>query len=186
MIKPCTRKWQRTERHSCETTLLGLIEDWKRAVDSKQLVYVLSTDMSKVFDCLSHSLTIKKLEAYGFGSGSLDLMGLLFENRWNRVKLSEITSDWKLMKRGLVGKDHPSRPYCGTCSRMILIPSHVENGDILICMRTTINCMWREQITKLLDSNWKHPENKKQASSDVVVKNPFISQPSEVLIPKYY
>ena len=54
--------------HSCETTLLGLIEDWKQAVHSKQLVCVLSTDMSKAFDCLSHFLTIKKLEAYGFGS----------------------------------------------------------------------------------------------------------------------
>ena len=32
--------------HSCETTFRGLIEDWKLAVDSKQPVYVLSTDMS--------------------------------------------------------------------------------------------------------------------------------------------
>ena len=31
--------------HSCDTTLRGLIEDWKQAVDSKQSVYVLS-DMS--------------------------------------------------------------------------------------------------------------------------------------------
>ena len=85
--------------HSCETTLLGLIEDWKQAVDSKQLVWVLSTDMSKAFDCLSHFLTIKKLEAYGFGSRFLDLMRSFFENRRNRVKLGEITSDWKLMKR---------------------------------------------------------------------------------------
>jgi len=44
------------KRNSCETTLLMLIEDWKRAVDSKQLVSVLSTDMSKAFDSLSHSL----------------------------------------------------------------------------------------------------------------------------------
>ena len=44
------------KRHSCETTLLMLIEDWKQAVDSKQMVSVLSTDMSKAFDSLSHSL----------------------------------------------------------------------------------------------------------------------------------
>ena len=41
--------------HSCEMALLGLIEDWKQVVDSKQLVYVLSIDMSKAFHCLSHS-----------------------------------------------------------------------------------------------------------------------------------
>ena len=86
--------------HSCETALLGLIEDWKLTVDKKQLVSVLSTDMSKAFDSLSHSLTIKKLEAYGFGNHSLNLMRSFFENRQNRVRLGGITIDWVRMKRG--------------------------------------------------------------------------------------
>ena len=86
--------------HSCETALLGLIEDWKLTVDKKQLVSVLSTDMSKAFDSLSHSLTIKKLEAYGFGNHSLNLMRSFFKNRQNRVRLVDVTSDWVRMKRG--------------------------------------------------------------------------------------
>jgi len=49
--------------HSCETTLLRLTEDWKLAIDRKELVCILSTDMSKAFDSLSHSLTLTKLEA---------------------------------------------------------------------------------------------------------------------------
>ena len=88
------------KKHSCETTLLALIEDWKLAADTKQLVYILSTDMSKAFDSLSHSLTTKKLEAYGFGRRSLGLIRSFFENRQNRVKLGEITSDWIKTKRG--------------------------------------------------------------------------------------
>lgn len=39
-------------------TLLRLTEDWKLAVDRKELVHILSTDMGKVFDSLSHSLTL--------------------------------------------------------------------------------------------------------------------------------
>ena len=39
--------------------MLMLVEDWKLAVDRKELVTILSTDMSKAFDSLSHSLTIK-------------------------------------------------------------------------------------------------------------------------------
>ena len=35
--------------HSCETTLLRLTEDWKLAIDRKELVCILSTDMSKAF-----------------------------------------------------------------------------------------------------------------------------------------
>ena len=81
------------KRHSCETTLLMLIEDWKQAVDSKQLVSVLSTDMSKAFDSLSHSLTVKKLEAYGFGERSLNLTRSFFDDRLNRVKMGDATSD---------------------------------------------------------------------------------------------
>ena len=88
------------KRHSCETTLLTLIEDWKQAVDSKQLVSVLSTDMSKAFDSLSHSLTVKKLEAYGFGERSLNLMRSFFDERLNRVKMCDATSDWTKIERG--------------------------------------------------------------------------------------
>ena len=47
------------KQHSCETTLLMLIEDWRLAVDRKELITILSTDISKAFDSLSHSLTLK-------------------------------------------------------------------------------------------------------------------------------
>ena len=87
------------KRHKCKTTLLTLIEDWKQAVNSKQLVSVLSTDMSKAFDSLNHSLTIKKLEAYGFGGRSLNLMQSFFDNRLNRLKMCDATIDWIKMKR---------------------------------------------------------------------------------------
>ena len=88
------------KRHSCETTLLMLIEDWKQAIHNKQLVSVLSKDISKPFDSLSHSLMVKKLEAYGFDGWSLNLMQSFFDNRWNRVKMCDTTSDWTKIKRG--------------------------------------------------------------------------------------
>ena len=86
--------------HSCQTTLLRLVEDWKSAVDRKELVYILTTDMSKAFDSLCHSLILKKLEAYGFGQNYLNLLRSYFDNRLNRVKIKEVTSDWKRMVLG--------------------------------------------------------------------------------------
>ena len=62
------------KNHSCETTLVRLTEDWKHAIDRKELVTILSTDMSKAFDYLCHNLVIKKLKAYGFTNPSLDLI----------------------------------------------------------------------------------------------------------------
>ena len=74
------------KRHSCEiTTLVRLVEDWKRSLDNNHTVRVLSTDMSKAFDCLSPVLLLSKLQAYGLCSNSLALLKSYFMNRKNRV-----------------------------------------------------------------------------------------------------
>ena len=38
------------KRNSCETAHLSLIENWKKALDERKIVGVLSTVMSKAFD----------------------------------------------------------------------------------------------------------------------------------------
>ena len=70
------------------------------AIDRKELVTILSTDMSKAFDPLSHNLVIKKLKAYGFTNQSLDLIRSFLNNRYSRVKLGSIRSEWSEMSRG--------------------------------------------------------------------------------------
>ena len=86
--------------HSCETTIIRLTEEWKLAMDNKQVVGILSTDMSKAFDSLHPALLINKLKAYGFSEQALCLMRSYFINRQNRVKLNLVVSDWKDMRRG--------------------------------------------------------------------------------------
>ena len=65
--------------------MIRITEDWKLAVDSKQFIGILSTDMSKAFDSLHPSLMISKLKTYGFSEESLSLMKSYFSNRQNRV-----------------------------------------------------------------------------------------------------
>ena len=88
--------------HSCEYSLLSLIEDWKAALDEKSHVGILSTDMSKAFDSLQPSLLIQKLKAYGFSEAALNTMRVFFNNRRNRVKLGSscTLSEWKDVVRG--------------------------------------------------------------------------------------
>ena len=45
-------------------------------------------------------MTIKKLEAYRFGGRSLNLTRSFFDNRLNRVKMRDATSDWIKVERG--------------------------------------------------------------------------------------
>ena len=107
------------ENHSCETTLLRLTEDWKHAIDRKELVTILSTDMSKAFDSLCHNLVIKKLKAYGFTNQSLDLIRSFLNDGYSRVKLGTIRSEVVLRDFHLVHYQYYHyHDYYGTYSRM--------------------------------------------------------------------
>ena len=86
--------------HSCETTLIRLVEEWKMELDCGKPVGMLSTDMSKAFDSLCSPLLIKKLESYRFSDKALDLVRSYFHNRQNRVKLVSVLSQWRVLKRG--------------------------------------------------------------------------------------
>lgn len=54
------------KQHSCETTLIRLVEDWRYGLDNGKFVGILSTDMSKAFDIMHYDLLLSKLKAYGF------------------------------------------------------------------------------------------------------------------------
>ena len=60
---------------------------------------ILSTDMSKAFDSYVN-LVIKKLKAYGLTNQSLDLIRSFLNDRYSRVKLGTIRSEWSKMSRG--------------------------------------------------------------------------------------
>jgi len=48
----------------CQTTLMRVIEDWRKALDSHQYVGAILMDLSKAFDCIPHDLLLDKLKAY--------------------------------------------------------------------------------------------------------------------------
>ena len=62
------------KRNSCETTLIGPVEDWKLARDNRLLVGILSTDMSKAFDSLHPPLMLRILKANDFQDRALHLL----------------------------------------------------------------------------------------------------------------
>ena len=90
-------------KYSCETTLIRLVEDWKRALDMNKAVAVLSSDMSKAFDSMYPPLLIAKLESYGVSKSPCSLLKSYLEGRENRVRIGNTTSDWKLVDRNCFG-----------------------------------------------------------------------------------
>ena len=51
------------------------------------------TDLSKVFDCIDHSLPVAKLHWYGLSLFSLNLIFSYFNNRTHRTKIKECFSN---------------------------------------------------------------------------------------------
>ena len=52
--------------YSTNHVLIRLIENWKKALDKKFLVGIVSIDLLRAFNCIPDDLLIAKLHAYGF------------------------------------------------------------------------------------------------------------------------
>ena len=51
-------------------------------------------DLSKAFDCMNHELLLAKLSAYGFKKESIKIIHSYLNNRWQRVKINNLFSQW--------------------------------------------------------------------------------------------
>ena len=85
----------------CQTTLLRLLEDWKKALDSHEFAAAILMDLSKAFDCLPHDLLLEKLRAYGLSPNAVGLMESYLSNRKQQVRIGSYTSSWESIIKGV-------------------------------------------------------------------------------------
>ena len=81
--------------YSVQHCLPAMLEKWKNAVDKGKIFGALLTDLSRVFDSLSHDLLIAKLNAYGFSLPALKLVHSYLSNRKQRTKINNAYSSWE-------------------------------------------------------------------------------------------
>ena len=87
--------------YSSQSTLLSMIEHFKRALDKGEYVACISIDISKAFDCLPHCLTICKLFGYGLCRDACTLIASYLFRRKQRVKIGNIKSEWGGINKGV-------------------------------------------------------------------------------------
>ena len=78
-----------------------MIEMWMKALDGKKVAGAILTDLTKVFDCLSHALLIAKFEAYGFEKSAVKLIYVYLKNRMQRTKVNGLYSSWRKLLSGV-------------------------------------------------------------------------------------
>ena len=87
--------------HSRKTTLLRLVEDWKKSRDKGELVAIVTMDLSKALDGPPHLLLVKKVQAYGLDNRSCSFLLGYLQNRLQRVKIEDAVSSWEFASRGV-------------------------------------------------------------------------------------
>ena len=87
--------------HGVQNCLLVLLDKWRRALDNKQSAGLLTTDLSKAFDCIRHDLLIAKLHAYGVSIKSLRYIYDYLSDRRQRVRVNNSYSEWENIKYGV-------------------------------------------------------------------------------------
>ena len=85
----------------CQSNLLRLLEDWRKALDNHQSAAAVLMDLSKAFDCLSHNLLIEKLRAYGLAPDAINLLSSYLSDRVQQVILVSHTSTWENIIKGV-------------------------------------------------------------------------------------
>ena len=87
--------------YGCNTTLIKVIEDWKKTVDNHLYVAAVLMDLTKAFDCLPHDLLLLKLKAYGLSENALNLIDDYLSNRKQCVKVGTYFNTWQNIHKGV-------------------------------------------------------------------------------------
>lgn len=87
--------------YGCQTALLKIIEDWKKALDDNKFVAAILMDLSKAFDCLPHNLLLLKLKTYGLSDNAVELLCSYLSQRKQCIKISNVCSNFEFMYKGV-------------------------------------------------------------------------------------
>ena len=94
-------QWGFKEGKSTEGLLLHMTEDWRKALDRKQVIGILFIDFRKAFDLVSHVILKKKLQACGISGHLFELLENYLQNRSQFVELNGASSDTQEISYGV-------------------------------------------------------------------------------------
>ena len=89
------------KKHSCQTALIKLLDQWMSYIDGGNIVGSLFIDFRKAFDVVDHSILMKKLSLYKLNELSLHWFSSYLCNRKQTVDMGQCHSDYIEVKSGV-------------------------------------------------------------------------------------
>lgn len=80
-------------KHSCETALHLMVDEWVEHMFKSEVVGVLYIDFCKAFDLVDHDILLEKMKRYNFSNDSLSWFSSYFSDRKQCVKINKTMSD---------------------------------------------------------------------------------------------
>jgi hypothetical protein len=117
-----TRQFGCLKGKSTTHELVDILHHWHEALDKEQSVRTLFIDYAKAFDHVDHSIVICKLRDFGVNNVLLRWMCSFLLDRQQRVKLSDVLSDWLLLTGSM-----PQGSYLGPLTFITLINDLTAN-----------------------------------------------------------
>ena len=89
------------QKHSCNTALIKLIDQWMESIDKGDIIGSLFIDFRKAFDMVDHPLLLKKLTHYKLSNASLNWFQSYLSNRVQCIKSDDGMSEFSEMLSGV-------------------------------------------------------------------------------------
>jgi len=86
---------------SCITQLLEVLDKWTEILDNGGTLDVVYLDLAKAFDSVPHSRLLAKLQSYGIEGGLLRWISSFLLDRYQRVMMAGIESNWAPVLSGV-------------------------------------------------------------------------------------
>ena len=83
------------KRHSTQTSLHRVIDDWLDQINDNSLTGACLLDISKCFDSINHEILLKKLEMYGITGNELNWFSSYLKNRKQMVYFQQYCSEFQ-------------------------------------------------------------------------------------------
>ena len=99
ILVPCQFGFR--SRHSCESQLLTVTDDFAKALNNKLQVDVGILDLSKAFDKVPHKRLLSKIEFYGIRGKILQWLESFLSNRYQQVVVDGSFSNYCKVTSGV-------------------------------------------------------------------------------------